>query len=495
MPSISSLGTGSGLDLTGMLEQLRSSEQLRLTPYTTQQNNFKAKISAWGALSSQLTTLQTSVKKLGGDAFNSLTVSSNKAFTATAGSGALADSHSVTVTQLATAHKLKTAVDGQNITKDTKSTDLLGDTTGGTRKITISQTSDDGTVSTISVELKDDETSMDQIAKAINKQGGNVNASVQRSDDGYQLVFSSKTTGKAGEMTVSVDGDEKLGQILNTSNGGKVIDGEANGDAMISVATAQNAMLTVDGDTYTRSSNNISDIITGVTLKLAAVSEKGEPEQLTLTEDPSTIKTALQDFVKQYNALLTLTSAASKYVQNDTSGLSDSDVAKQNDQNGALMGDSTLRGMVDDIRAAANGVYGSGDFSALDDLGIKINPADGQMTLDEETLDKAIADNPDAIGAMFMGKEGADGLATSLGTIITNYAGDSENKIDGVIKSSTDSLTSQSDIMQLQIDKTQKLIDATVTRYQVQFQNLDTSMNKLNNLSSQLTSMLSSLNS
>lgn len=488
MASLSSLGIGSGLDTATMLEQLRASEKTRLTPYTNLQKSYKAKISAWGALTSQLTALQTSVKKLGGDAFSALTVSSNKAFTATAGSNALADSHSVTVTQLATAHKLKT-------TTFEKSTEQLGETTGGTRTVTISQTSDEGTTSSIKVELKDDETSLDQIAKAINKQDGNISASVQRTDNGYQLVLTSKTTGEAGEMSVSVEGDETLGNILNTSNGGQVVGGESNGDAMISVAAAKNAMLTVDGDTYTRSSNNITDIITGVTLKLTAVSEGGDAEQLTLTEDTSAIKSGIQDFVKQYNALLTMTSAASKYVQNDTSGLSDSDVAKQNSQNGALMGDSTLRGMVGDIRSAANGVYGNASVSALSDLGITIDPSTGQMTLDEKKLDKAIADNPNDIASMFTGKGDAEGLATALGTIITNYIGDADKKIDGVIKSSTDSLTSQSDSMQLQIDKTQKLIDATVARYQVQFQNLDTTMSRLNSISNQLASILTSISS
>lgn len=491
MASISSLGIGtSGLDTAGMLEQLRASEQTRLTPYTNLQNSYKNKSQAWGMISAQLTTLQTSVKKLGSDAFSALTVSTNKAFTATAGSGALADSHSVTVTQLATAHKLKTST-------FEKSTDLLGESNGGTRTVTISQKNDEGVTSNIKVELKDDETSLDQIAKAINKQDGNVNASVQRTDNGYQLVLTSKTTGEAGEMSVSVDGDETLGNILNTSEGGQVLNenGEkTNGDAMISIATAKNATLTVDGDTYTRSSNNISDIITGVTLKLNAVSEGNNAEQLTLTEDTSAIKTGIQDFVKQYNALLTMTSALSKYVPSDTSKITDADVAKQNAQNGALMGDSTLRGMVGDIRSAANGVYGNATYSALSDLGITIDPASGQMTLDGEKLDKAIADNPDDIAAMFTGKKGTEGLASTLGTIITNYAGDSDKKIDGVIKTSTDSLTAQSEAMQLQIDKTQRLIDATMARYQVQFQNLDTTLSKLTGLGDQLNAMFAQIN-
>ncbi|EQB4446441.1 hypothetical protein ACYKEA_004241 [Pluralibacter gergoviae] len=47
--------------------------------------------------------------------------------------------------------------------------------------------------------------------------------------------------------------------------------------------------------------------------------------------------------------------------------------------------------------------------------------------------------------------------------------------------------------MDAQIDKTQKLIDAQVERYRVQFQNLDATQSKLTNLGNQLTSMLASL--
>ncbi len=61
---------------------------------------------------------------------------------------------------------------------------------------------------------------------------------------------------------------------------------------MISVSDAKDAKLRVDGSDYTRSSNNITDIIDGVTLNLKTVSENGEAEQLTLTNDTSAIKTS-----------------------------------------------------------------------------------------------------------------------------------------------------------------------------------------------------------
>ncbi|RZN44915.1 flagellar filament capping protein FliD [Escherichia sp. E13S3] len=495
---ISSLGIGSGIDTASMLEQLKASEQQRLTPYTSLQNSYKAKISAWGSISNLLSTLQKSVKSLGGDAFNTLKVSTNKAFTATASTGALADTHEITVEQLASAHKLKTAA-------QTSADTTLGTTGGGTRKITITQNG-----KTTEVELKDDETSLNSIAKAINKQNGDVSASVQRTDNGYQLVLSSKTTGSDGEMSVKVDGDQNLADIMDTSAGGQHLDDQGvpiagdpgAADKMISVSDAKDAKLSVDGTDFTRSNNNITDIIDGVTLKLNAVSEadKNDPtklqsEQLTLTADTSAIKTNLKDFVKQYNALLSATTAASKYVKNDTSGLSDDAVATPSTKSGALMGDSTLRGMVSQIRSTVNGVYGDSgaDYGALADLGIKIDAATGQMTLDEDKLDKAIADDPDQIANMFVGHGNNEGMATTLGNIISSYVGTDKDDKTGLIKTTTDGLDSQNKVVQQQIDKTQKLIDAQVERYRIQFQNLDTAMSKMNSMNSQLTSLLSTL--
>ncbi|KML24121.1 flagellar cap protein [Leclercia adecarboxylata] len=486
---ISSLGVGTnGIDTASMLDQLKASEQTRLLPFTNRQSSYNAKISNWGVIKNSLTSLQGIVKKLSGEAFNSLTVSTNENFTATAGAGALADTHSVTVKQLASAHKLRTEA------QDSADNDLGSTSGSGTRTINITQTDSEGKETTLSVELKDDETSLNDIAKAINKQKGNVNASVQRTDDGYQLVLSSKTTGTDGKMTVKVEGDDSLAGMLDTSNGGH------GDDNMVCVSDPLDAKVIVDGDTYTRSTNNISDIIDGVTLNLKSVTPDGSDgtpgsEQLTLTADPSAIKSTLQDFVKQYNSLLGQTSAASKYVPNDATGMKDDEVASQNAQNGALMGDSTLRDMVSEIRGTVNGVYGDSgaDYGSLADLGIKIDAGTGQMTLDEDKLDEAIADNPDEIANMFTEHNDVPGLASKLGDIITKYVGDPDSKVDGIITSTTDVLQDQVKQVQDQIDKTQKLIDGQVEIYRVQFENLDTAMSKMTSLSSQLTSLLSSV--
>ncbi|KJF78917.1 flagellar cap protein [Morganella morganii] len=484
MASITSLGIGSGLDTANMLEQLKYNEQKRLLPYTNMQNSYESKISAWGQISSSLDALNKSIKPLQGDAFHAVNVSSNKAFTATATSGAIADSHSVTVSQLATSHKAKTEPLQPGQTADT----LLGDQNSGTRTVVIEQ--ENG--SEMRVELKDDETSLNQIAKAINKEDGDVHASVQNTDNGPQLVLTSKTTGTDGKMSVRVEGDAQLDGILHLEDGKP---------GMVTVADAKDAKLTVDGSDYTRSSNTIDDILTGVTLELKEVSEKDaagnlKPETLSLTPDMTQYKTSIQNFVTEYNALINQTTASSKYVPSDSSGLTNNDVQKPSSENGALMGDSMLRGLVNETRTAVNGVYGENgaEYRSLADIGISIDPKTGLMTLSEDKLDAAIANDPDAVANIFMDKNGNEGLASTLGGIITKYNGDPDQKIEGSIKATTDSLNKQVEQVKEQIERTQKLIDAQVERYRIQFQTLDTTMASLNSTSNQLGALIATLN-
>lgn len=476
--SQASAGVG-GWDYSDLLNNTATYErQVRLTPYTSLQTKCKSKISAWGNISSLMTKLQGTIKKLNGEAFNTMTISKNTAFSATATSSASADTHAVSVQQLAMAHKLRTdtfdSADSQ-----------LGSGTAGTRTITIKQ----GGGSEVKVTLNKDQTSLNQIAKAINtqngEQGGNVSASVQRDGNGgYQLMLSSKKTGSSGEMSVSVENDDKLASVFDTSNGGKAADGSGNSsDKMTVVSVAQDAKLTVDGTTYTRTSNNINDIITGVTLNLNATSKGDDAEQLTLTVDTSAIKTNLQDFVKQYNALLTETASDSKFVA--SSGDDDTTA----DQSGVLMGDSTLRGLVNEFRTAANASYGGDNGGSLSKLGITVDSKTGQMTLDESKLDKAIADDPDSIQKTFMGSGTASGLASTLDTISTKYLGDTSTKSDGIIKSLTNDMDTQIKNADDQITKIKASIDARIENLRSLYANTDKLYNQMNNLSNTLVEM------
>ncbi|MBK4772979.1 MAG: flagellar filament capping protein FliD, partial [Pantoea sp. Morm] len=108
MASVSNLNAGTNLGLSDLYDQLQTAEQANLTPITTQQTSYKAKLSAWGIVQTALQKVQTAAAALKDtSAIASTKVSStNTAFTATLANDAAAGNFSVEVTQLAKAQSL-----------------------------------------------------------------------------------------------------------------------------------------------------------------------------------------------------------------------------------------------------------------------------------------------------------------------------------------------------------------------------------------------------
>lgn len=133
MASISSLGAGSGLQLSELLDNLSSAEQKKLVPLTQQQTSYKGKLTAFGVLQSALAKVETAaaaIKKA--NTINGTSVSSsNTAFSATTDSAASAGSYSITVEQLAQSQSLLSA-------KMPNATDKLGND-NESRTLTITQ--------------------------------------------------------------------------------------------------------------------------------------------------------------------------------------------------------------------------------------------------------------------------------------------------------------------------------------------------------------------
>ncbi|TCV95566.1 flagellar hook-associated protein 2 [Biostraticola tofi] len=475
MAGIDFIGSSSGLPLNDLLKNLKQAEMQRLTPYTNDKAKNQAKISSWGKIASGLNALSGSAKKLGEEAFNALTISATKAFTATTATGALAGSHTITVNQLAGNHAI--ATEGQP-----DADEKLGEQQGGERTVTIKQANG----KEIKVALKDDETSLTSIAKQINKQGGDVTASVVKSDEGYQLIVTSKTSGSDGKMSITVEGDDALAGVIGTDKGNTT-----------EIAEARDAKLEVNGIEYTRSSNTVNDIITGVTLSLNQVSEEGEDksgpkkaEILTLSPDNSAVKKSLQEFVKNYNALLKEAASASKYVKPEKGSAADGEVTQQNKGNGALVGDSTLRGLVTGLRNGVNDTYGDGEIAALADLGIKIDIATGQMTLDEKKLDGAIEKNGDDLKQLFVGSEDKPGLAEAIGKVISPLVDGEDKDAKGQLADIKKDLEARNKTLDDAIEKMQRQIDTRMDGQRKQFVELDKMISQLNNTSNSLVSLL-----
>ncbi|MCM7468297.1 flagellar filament capping protein FliD [Enterobacter bugandensis] len=484
------LGVGSGLPFDQWLADERKGITQKLNPYLQKQTTYKGQISAWGSISSALSTMKDNLSKLEDEGFNGVSVSDNKTFKATAGQGAIPNSYSIAVKQLAKAHQLAV----ENDTRDKP----IGNSAA---KVTITLKEGE---KPLELDLAKDDTSLDHIATKINEQKGDVVAEVMTIEDGtHKLVLTSKKTGEAGEMKIEVTGNAQLKAKLEGAD----------------VETDfQNAEIILNGNSITRSSNTVNDLITGVTLELREVSELKESgldpddpenyktESLTITEDTSKVKTLIEEFVKNYNSYLTTVAGATKYTAPDRD--SNSDALPQPDaSNGALFSDGSLRRLTSELKATVTGSYPEvGDvIQTLGKLGITVTfdgkTGDertgtlGTLTIDNKKLDAALKGNLKEVEALFLGKGGKEGIKDRMEGIFNTYLGDKESikKKEGVIETALESLREQEKRIGKQITAVEKRIEETMLRREKEYQRLDKAMSDMNSMSTRLQQSLAGL--
>lgn len=284
-------------------------------------------------------------------------VDASATLAATVESGTTTGSYELTVTQLAKAHKVTSASVGTNYTDlGYSGTITLGTSAGGSVDIDITT-----------------DMSLAEIAEAINGASDTtgVKASVLKlSDSSYQLVLSGTETG----TTITASGDvlETLGVIDST------------GAFADELQAAQVAIFTVDGIEITSATNDIEDVIDGVTLHLYQTTDSGTSITLEVGTDLSTVKDAIVALVDAYNAYREFAYGNQQLPTNDNADTT------------VLFGDSTLRSINTSIASALNTRI---DSSALSLLGLSFD-AYSNLELDEDVLDAALLSDLDDIQSL-----------------------------------------------------------------------------------------------
>lgn len=472
MASVSSLGAGTSLDLNSLMDSLTKAENDRLTPLTTQQTSYKAKLTSFSILQTALDKVKTAATALQNAsqiAGTSIT-STNTSFTAslTANASAPAGSYSINVTQLAQAQSLLSKVQ-----TDPKSS--LGTSGASNRSITIAQNGK----TPVTIPLTDDQTSLNGVRDAINAKQAGVTASViKANDNSYYLSITANDSGTANAMTVSVSGDDALNNVVgynpsSSTNGMKVS------------TAAQDAKFTINNDIeITRSSNTVSDALDGVTLNLKSVtSTTTGPEALTLTQDPTAMTSAIQNYVDAYNSLQTTIANQTAYTAVDKGADS------QSSSNGALFGDGTVRTISTQLRGSIASSQPNTDFSTLASMGIT-QDVNGKLTVDSTKLNAAITKKPASVVQFFAG----DGKTTGFGTQATNMLTKMLDPTNGTVQAAEDGINKSLKNLSDQMTKTQASITLNLNNYKTQFTNLSVLVNKLTNTGSYLTQQFEALN-
>lgn len=450
MPAITSAGLGSGLDIEGLVSKLVAAEgQPASVRLNTKEAKLQTDLSALGSLKGALSAFQTSVQGLKDvSAFQARTaISSNTdLFTVSADSSAVAGSFSIKVEQLAQSAKMRSG----DFTSDTA---VPG---AGTLAIGLGASSFDITVAS--------DTTLAGIRDAINKASDNpgITATLIKVDSGSQLVLTSDKVGAANAISITAtDTDALDGNDLT----------RLSTASLTSIQSAADAIIYIDGQKVTKTSNSLSDVISGVTISL----KKADPlktETLSIALDKESAKSKVNDFIKAYNSLAGTMSSLSSY-------------NAQTKQAGQLFGDATLRGVQNQIRQVlANPVQGVTGVSTLAEIGIKTNKS-GMLELDSTKLDSVIASNFEAVSQLFAS---GNGLATRFDTVLTNYL-----SFDGALSSRVDGVNKQIGDINDQRDKLNLRLTAIEARYRKQFTAMDALLGQLQATGSYLTQQLANL--
>ncbi|GAA4342380.1 flagellar filament capping protein FliD [Pigmentiphaga soli] len=475
------LGVGSGLDLTTLLNNLMAAEQQPLTKLQAQEASVQTQVSAYGQLSSALSSLRDSVKNLTPDSFNSTASSSSdkSIATVTTQNGAATGGFSLEVTKLAQAEKTVS----RTLAADTK-------VAAGTLRVTLGtvsdgefQPSDNG--EPIDIVIDPGKNSLDDVRDAINAAQAGVTATVVNDDSGARLMLSSSKTGAGAAFRIEGTSDAGgAGEPLSTFNydPAAAVDYDADSPAAFTtrLQAAGDAVFKIDGLRLTSPTNTVDGAVTGVKLTLV----KAGTTQISITQDTSGTKKALQGLVDAYNSFLKTANQLSLNNPSATKG-------EASTGNGPLAGDSLVRDVMTRLR---NGILDpvsgvDAEYTTLSSLGISFQ-SDGTLTLDSAQLDKALARDPSAAARLF--GTGDDGTPTGVGARLVAQIGGFVDD-DGAIDARVDGLGLTTKSLQKQEEELNDRLTQIEAQYRQQFTSLDSLLTNLNNTGNFLTQQLDAL--
>ena len=391
-------------------------------------------------------------------------------------------------------------------------------------------------------DLKKDDSSMERVVNALNKQGGLTDAgyTAKLSEIDGSLVI----TGKDGKNVAVEYGNDFTQKLFDKIDAKTSADVAGNGkytegkDAIFSVE--------VNGQEKIMSRASNSTDIDGLTINFKDtfnsdyINEAGADQKYTLnpdnkptgdnvvtfqsSTDSDKIVDAVKSMVADYNEMLSeIRTQYATMPYQDSSGafksyepLSDDDKASMSEsaiqkyeekaKQGILFADRDLSALYDKLRSVFT--PGGADESLLRQMGIGLNysSADGSaaITLDEGKLRAMLDSDPDAVADIFTRSarsgSGSDGIMQQLKTHLDVY-GSTTGATKGILVQQAgtplSSLTLMNNNWQKQIDnisndieKWQDKLTAQVDKYTSMFSKLETLIYQMNSQSSTLAGLM-----
>ncbi|WP_245284165.1 flagellar filament capping protein FliD [Bradyrhizobium sp. Cp5.3] len=356
--------TSTSIDWSALITAAVNAKLEQATTISTTITSNEAKVTAYQTLQTDLSTLYSGLSSLATSVVNSLAtnafatrsatlsstgdVSASSALSMSVSNGAATGGHTLTISQIATAQKVVgTSQSSQTAALGYSGTFSLGLGSGSTADITVTSTM-----------------SLQDVVDAVNAQTSttNVQASiVQVSSGSYEMVLTG--TEDAADITYSsTSGDDILNKLGVTDSSGAFTD---------ALQKAQAAEFSLDGISMTRDTNDITDVLSGVTFNLLQATPDGATLNISIGADTSQIESAVETFVTNYNTFRDAVMAQQATASDGTASSS-----------AVLFGDGTMRDIMDALQNALNSTVGG---LTMADLGLSFNE-NNELELDTSTL-------------------------------------------------------------------------------------------------------------
>lgn len=242
--------------------------------------------------------------------------------------------------------------------------------------------------------------------------------------------------------------------------------------------SAANAAFTVNNVALERSSNTVTDAISGVSLNLKTA--PGTTINLTVASNSAAVVNNVKAFVEAFNLLGTLVKRAT------------GPAVKGDDISGTLKGDSGARGAYTALRAKVikESSSKSGSVTHFNSLGVAFD-RNGVLQFDESKLTEAMETAPDDVIKALSNNRSSPSTVASLdsglaGDVAVAAAG--MLKSSGVIKAMTASFESRKVLVETKQSKLDKYIEGIQEQYEKQFSALNSVLSEFKATSERLKS-------
>ncbi|MCD6190612.1 MAG: flagellar filament capping protein FliD [Sulfurimonas sp.] len=441
--TINSLGIGSGVLTSDLLDKLRESdESVIIKPLESKITLANQKEDAYDLLSTLMTTFKSSASALDGDnLYLSRAVTGNTdAVTVTAESGSNVQDFTITNVDKAEADVWHSSSLSE---KSTPIVDL------GSGTLTISINGED-----FDIEYTD-QSSLNEIRDGINETAGeSVTASVlQVGEDSYELVLTAKETNQAITFADTNSDSDSLINTLSLS------------DPLNNIQQAKAATFEFNGIEIVRDTNEISDLIVGVTINLNKNQEATDSASISISQNSTSISSEISLFVSNYNSLIT-----------NLQDMTRSD--RETGSVGIFNGDSFVKSISREITSLVTQMDENRD--SLINYGIELD-RDGVMSLNNDMFATQYATDPEGMELFFSGDSKTDGIFTKLNTKMNEYTGYNQlmSSFSDQLESAKDNLVAQYDKQKASLDTRYEILqkkfiayDAIISRINAQFSSL-----------------------